>query len=124
MSADQDPEAGGRAHGPYTPASSGAPQLFPLHPPEPFGQEDDPPLQHGRGEELQDLLEAEAAQQGAEVHVLQVGVQGPRQGDELGETREGVIAPKPPHADPRTLGPILPLPCYTHPRWPSARGSH
>lgn len=54
-----------------------------LDPPETFCQKDDSSLQHRRGKDLQDLLKAETAQQRTEIHVLEVGVQGPRQRDEL-----------------------------------------
>ena len=62
------------------------PDALPL--PQLIGDEDDPPLQHGGGEHQQDLPVAQTAAQRGEVHMLQPGVQRPRQLDDLEEEEE------------------------------------
>lgn len=58
--------------------------------PQLLSQEDEPPLQHGRGEDVQDEDGAEPLEQRWELHVLQVGVHRTCELNELrGESHQG-----------------------------------
>lgn len=78
--------------------------------PQLLSQEDEPPLQHSGGEDVQDEDGAEALEQRWELHVLQVGVHRSCELNELrGESHQGWLKRKtvplcPPESPRRQFG--------------------